>query len=223
MLSGEIKKARNRLQTVIYYNKINLQRKNLVFSLFHDRIGTMNRPIPDQVILGLLKFKPAHGYELLDYFRSRSHLGWIWTMSTSQLYAVLKRLEQSCAIIGQEIDVLGAPSRVEYTITIDGEEQLNGWLFDQHPSASVHRIRVMFLSRVYIANLLCYPVDAILQSQITACQAQRYKFIQGQNQSQTEIERLTIDFIVQQLDSAISWLTDTTFIFAKPFVNNGSS
>ena len=176
----------------------------------------MKQPVPDQVILGLLKYKPAHGYELLDFFRSRSQLGLIWTMSTSQIYAVLKRLEQSGSITGQEIEEVNAPSRVEYTVNFAGETQLKDWLFDQHPSASVHRIRVIFLSRVFIANLLGYPMDAILQSQINACKAQRDIFVQIQIQSQSEIEQLTLDFIIHQLDTTISWLVDTTFEFVKP-------
>jgi len=48
---------------------------------------------PDETILGLLAVRERHGYDLLDCFRDPSQLGEVWNLSTSQLYAVLKRLE----------------------------------------------------------------------------------------------------------------------------------
>ncbi|MFU8827173.1 MAG: PadR family transcriptional regulator, partial [Brevefilum sp.] len=132
--------------------------------------------VPDEVILGLLKAQPAHGYELLDYFRSFSTLGRIWTMSTSQLYAVLKRLERDGAVVGCEEEVSNAPPRIKYEITPQGEEQLNAWLFDDHPSPSIHRIRVLFLSRIFIANLLNINYEGIVDAQITSCEAQKRIF-----------------------------------------------
>ena len=166
----------------------------------------MSRPIPDEVILGLLKAQPSHGYELLDSFKSRSQLGHSWHMSTSQLYAVLKRLEREGAIIGRDVKVDNAPSRVEYKITHQGAQQLESWLFDPQPSASVHRIRVLFISRIYIANLLNIPTDRIIDAQLSACLSQRDRFIRQKQSYHSEIELLTLEFIISQLDSAIIWL-----------------
>lgn len=173
----------------------------------------MVRPLPDEVILGLLKAQPTHGYELLEYFRSRTHLGHIWTMSTSQLYAVLKRLEREGAIEGQEVAVQNAPTRVEYSVTETGLHQLETWLFDPHPSSSIHRIRVLFLSRIYLANLLVLSPEQIIKAQIQACQLQKDKFIEQKKRYRSDIELLTIEFVIQQLDSAIGWLKSSQFNF----------
>ncbi len=102
----------------------------------------MKKPVPDQVILGLLRLRPMHGYELLERFRNREHLGRIWTMSTSQIYAVLKRLALSGAIEGEEVDVRDAPSKLVYSLTAKGENQLTDWLYEENPSTSIHLIRV---------------------------------------------------------------------------------
>jgi DNA-binding PadR family transcriptional regulator len=79
------------------------------------------------------KLQPTHGYQLLEYFRSPSALGRIWTMSASQLYAVLKRLSNEGDIAGKELKVRNAPSRVAYTVTASGEHKLEAWLFDAQP------------------------------------------------------------------------------------------
>lgn len=173
----------------------------------------MVRPVPDEVLLGLLKAQPAHGYELLDYFHCREQLGHIWTMSTSQLYAVLKRLEEKGAIVGQERETQNAPTRVEYKVTDLGNQQLETWLFDQHPSASVHRIRVLFLSRIYIANLLSIPTDRIIASQVHVCELQMENFIDQRHKYRSKIEYLTLEFVIQQLESAINWLKNSQFDF----------
>jgi DNA-binding PadR family transcriptional regulator len=171
----------------------------------------MKRPVPDEVVLGLLKIQPAHGYELLDYFRSRAKLGRIWTMSTSQLYAVLKRLEREGAIIGCEQEAVNAPARVEYSLTKLGEQNLFTWLYDIQPSASIHRIRILFLSRVYIANLLELPLKQIITAQLRACQIQRDRFIEQKANLGSSIETLTLEFVTSQLEAAVNWLESSTF------------
>jgi len=171
----------------------------------------MKRPVPDQVILGLLTAQPAHGYELLAYFHAKNQLGRIWTMSTSQLYAVLKRLAQGGAIIGREVDVADAPPRVEYQVTQIGRQQLEEWLYDPKPSASIHRIRVLFLSRVFIANLLGLSVDNIVENQAKMLRNQRDIFFNLNQTHQSDIEELAVSFVINQLEAAITWLENNNF------------
>ena len=188
-----------------------LDHLDLIKKLFHNRIGDMERPVPDEVILGLLKAQPSHGYELLEWFKSDSQLGRIWTMSTSQLYAVLKRLERDEAIEGDEVVVQNAPPKTVYKLKPGGDARLEAWLTDPQPSASIHRIRVLFLSRIFIANLLCRPHGEIVKAQINACQAQKEVFQNKNAKRGSDIEKLTIDFVISQLNSAISWLKESDF------------
>ena len=67
---------------------------DLAQALFHDRIPGMSQLTPDETLLGLLAAQTRHGYELQECFRDPAQLGEVWNLSTSQLYAVLKRLEQ---------------------------------------------------------------------------------------------------------------------------------
>ena len=166
----------------------------------------MNRLSPDEVILGLLKAAPSYGYELLDRFRDPDHLGRIWNMSTSQIYAVLKRLENEAAITGRPIPQPDAPPRMEYGLTPQGEARLAAWLADPHPPVSIHRIRVVFLSRLYIATLLNLPTEGIINYQLTVCERQLKKIQSVITSSSSPVEVLTLQFVEGQLESAIDWL-----------------
>ncbi len=166
----------------------------------------MKRPVPDEVILGLLRSKPAHGYDLLDSFRSPSQLGRMWTLSTSQLYSVLKRLEEAGEITGEQVYSDDAPVKVVYSVTSKGLSRLNNWLYDTDPSASIHRIRVLFLSRLYIADLLEVEREKIIRNQKKACIDQLNVFLDERKKTGNTFENLTVDFIIGQLNAAITWL-----------------
>ena len=166
----------------------------------------MKRPVPDEVILGLLRYKPAHGYDLLDSFRSPNQLGRMWTLSTSQLYAVLKRLEEAGEITGEQVNSEDAPTKVVFSVTGKGLSKLNDWLYDPEPSASIHRIRVLFLSRLYIADLLEVESDKIIENQKRVCVDQLKIFLDEREKTNDTCENLTIDFIIGQLEAAIAWL-----------------
>lgn len=165
----------------------------------------MKRPVPDEVILGLLKSNPSHGYDLLEIFQSYDQLGHVWTLSTSQLYAVLKRLEDSGAVEGKRIESVGAPDRVVYSVRGKGSEQLEAWLFDTTPSSSIHRIRVLFLSRLYIANLLGIGNQRIVENQRKVCELQLENYKNEKKKADTSFGKLTLDFIIGQLESALAW------------------
>lgn len=166
----------------------------------------MKRPVPDEVILGLLRSRPAHGYDLLASFRSPNQLGRMWTLSTSQLYAVLKRLEEEGAIKGKQEFPSDAPAKIVYSVTDKGLSKLENWLYDPKPSASIHRIRVLFLSRLYIADILRISLAEIIENQRSVCEKQRVIFLNEKEKAANSFEKLTLDFIVGQLDAAIEWL-----------------
>ena len=168
----------------------------------------MKRLVPDEVVLGLLKYHPSHGYELLNWFDSCAYLGRIWTMSTSQIYSVLKRLEDQGAIAGQEVSTPNAPTRNEFHITDMGSERIQSWLYDSKPSASIHRIRVEFISRLFIAELLGLSKKPIICYQKAACEGVLEKVKKQKSLTESPTEELTLNFVIGQLESALNWLAD---------------
>ena len=161
---------------------------------------------PDETILGLLAARVRHGYELLDCFRDPGQLGEVWRLSTSQLYAVLKRLELQALIEGHEVFVPDAPTRTEYKLTGAGEARLQAWLHELFPSASIHRIRVEFLSRLYVARLLAVPTVSIVERQKAACLEKKTELLDCLDNVEPGIGRLTLELVIGQLDVILRWL-----------------
>src|SRR5258705_6173077 len=161
---------------------------------------------PDETILGLLAQQPRHGYELLDCFRDPGQLGEVWKLSTSQLYAVLKRLEAQRLTEGHEVLVPDAPARTEYRLTNAGEVRLQGWLNELSPSASVNRVRVEVLSRLYIARLIGVPTIPIVERQRASCLKRKSELIACLNSAVPGVGRLTLELVIAQVEVILQWL-----------------
>src|SRR5215813_3938038 len=166
----------------------------------------MSSLTPDETILGLLAVRARHGYELLDCFRDPTQLGEVWRLSTSQLYAVLKRLEAQGLTEGREVAVPDAPTRTEYVLTRQGEDRLWAWLHEAHPSPSVHRVRVEFLSRLYVARLLDIPTVPIVARQKAASLENKRELTACLEATEPGIGRLTLELVVAQADVILQWL-----------------
>lgn len=161
---------------------------------------------PDETILGLLAADARHGYELLECFRDPVQLGEVWNLSTSQLYAVLKRLDQQGLITGEQVQSENAPTRTEYHLTDAGAERLKAWLDEPLPAASIRRVRVDFLSRLYIARLLNVPTIPIVRRQKTACLIMREELVIQRDQSRPGIGYLALELVIGQLDAVLLWI-----------------
>lgn len=77
-------------------------------------------------ILGLLSYGPMTGYELMELFRES--LNHFWIAQTSQIYRELGNLEKSGYAVSQRIHQSIRPDRIVYTITADGQAELNRWI-----------------------------------------------------------------------------------------------
>ncbi|MBG0771829.1 MAG: hypothetical protein H0S82_08970, partial [Anaerolineaceae bacterium] len=84
--------------------------------------------------------------------------------------------------------------------------RLTAWISDQHPPVSIHRIRVVFLSRMYIATLLELPTEDIIHRQLEVCETQRIKIQANLQSASSPFETLTLQFVMGQLEAAIEWL-----------------
>jgi DNA-binding PadR family transcriptional regulator len=161
---------------------------------------------PDETLLGLLAANARHGYQLLECFRDPSQLGEVWNLSTSQLYAVLKRLAAQGFITGQEIASADAPTRTEYTITEAGRARLQEWLNEARPSASIRGVRVEFLSRLYIARVLNLPMTLLVRRQKSACHQKRTELLEHRNLIGPGVGLLALELVITQLDAVLQWI-----------------
>ncbi len=169
----------------------------------------MSKLTPDETILGLLASRPAHGYHLLECFRDPAQLGEVWNLSTSQIYAVLKRLEKQGYIQGINLESPDAPTRTEYHITPQGEAVLEHWLDEPQPAPSIHHVRVEFLSRLYIARLLGLPTQTLVKRQKLMCLQHHADVLQQRNAAPFGVGFLTLDLVVAQMEVILDWIDRT--------------
>lgn len=161
---------------------------------------------PDETLLGLLAAQARHGYQLIDCFRDPAQLGNVWSLSTSQIYAVLKRLDAQGLIVGQAFASADAPTRTEYALTEAGVRRLEAWLTEPQPSSSVRRVRVEFLSRLYIARLLNLPTLELVRTQKQSCRERRAARIVDRDCAAPGVGRLAIELEIAQLDAILDWI-----------------
>jgi DNA-binding PadR family transcriptional regulator len=161
---------------------------------------------PEPVFLGLLEAQTSYGYHLLDQFRSTEQLGRIWNLSTSQLYAILKRLEREGLIDGREEFRPDAPMRTVYWLTDAGREALFHWLHEPHPSASTRHIRTEFLSRLYIAELLGEPTTPIIDAQQAACETLHTRLVADPIPRSARVASLAQALRRREMEVILEWL-----------------
>ncbi len=173
----------------------------------------MSALTPDETILGLLASRPQHGYQLLETFNQPDQLGNVWNLSTSQLYAVLKRLERAGWIMGEQIASEIAPTRTEYAITSAGKSHLQAWLEEEHPYASIRRVRVEFLSRLYVAYRLGLPAAPIIARQRESCKESQARLLNASEGSGAGIGGLAMELANAQLQAVLEWIDQCEVVF----------
>lgn len=161
---------------------------------------------PEYVILGFLSQQPAHGYDLHE--RIAQQLGMIWTISLSQIYNILNRLEGQCFISGVMQEQERAPARRRFYLTPPGRQHLEAWL-RKPTQPSSHAIRVEFITRLYFV----YAQDPdqaarLIDTQIADTHAALERLetmLKGTPESQV-FNRMGLELRVHQLTSITTWL-----------------
>jgi hypothetical protein len=99
-----------------------------------------------------------------------------------------------------------APTRTEYCLTKAGESRLRRWLDEAYPSPSIRRIRVEFLSRLFIARLLNIPTIPIVKQQKAACRQRLAELVAERAQAMPGIGFLTTELVIAQLTAVLQWI-----------------
>jgi DNA-binding PadR family transcriptional regulator len=161
---------------------------------------------PEYALLGFLAQQPDHGYEL--HQRLSTELGQVWHVSQSQVYSILKRLENRGDIAGDLQEQVKLPSRVLFHLTTAGRTRFEDWL-KTPTGSSIRAIRVEFLTRLYFTSQL-HPeeADALIDSQVKETGKGLVRLQQTLDALPPEqaFNRLGLELRVQQLASILDWL-----------------
>ena len=185
---------------------------------------------PEWALLGLLTQKPMHGYELYRYFTDPSALGQVWYLGLSQMYKLLKELERQ-GYLGVTVEEQESyPARKVYHITPSGRAAFLLWM--EKPISSIRLIRVEFLAKLFLAQLLgSEMVERVIGTQLETCQAQltrldaetrkgggrgrewRMKNGDGRGDAAKGFKNLVFRFRQGQIQAIIDWLGTCRRVF----------
>ena len=72
-------------------------------------------------ILGLLRERPMHGYEIARHFKPEEELGQVVPADMSTIYTFLKDLQEHGLIYGERVTVGARPPRTVFSLTAEAE------------------------------------------------------------------------------------------------------
>ena len=175
-------------------------------------MSEQNHPVrahsPEFALLGFLYQEPSHGYTL--HHQLVNELGYIWHVSQSQTYAILKRLERQGSISFTTLEQEKLPPRQLLQITSAGRRRFQVWL--RAPSgSSVRAIRLEFITRLYFAQKL-FPrslrtMFAAQSAEIDTALARLETTLAAIPPEQT-YNRLGLELRIRQLRSIEDWLIE---------------
>ncbi len=162
---------------------------------------TKNSPAP--ALLGFLMSRPRHGYELYQEFES--HIGRVWQIGRSKVYAELKTLAESGLLECRTEWAENQRPRKVYQLTAAGRQVFLDWLFQTTPS--LHRIRIEFLTRLFFFDYLeMKGLEGLLGDQKAVLQRQIESFGEKIDNTTDDYWRMVLAFRKGQLQAAIDWL-----------------
>ena len=165
----------------------------------------------DYVLLGVLMVGPKHGYEIRQFLDES--LESKWHIGNSQLYALLKRLEEQRLVESFLKVQAKRPSKRIYSLTPEGKENFFGWI--QRPVMHVRNIRIEFIIKLFFINRLALPTGGlVIQYQIEALTNILEKIRKAQTCEPRPFENLSLRFREVTIEAYIQWLETV----AMPFV-----
>lgn len=157
-------------------------------------------------LLGFVRQRPMHPYELFQQVQARDGLGCIWRIKQSHLYAMLDRLEVEGYLYHQLELQASRPPRKIFSLTTPGEAVFAEWLTT--PVTHGRDIRLEFLAKYYFAQREGPVVAAqLLARQIDGCRGWLAEYeAKSKGLPADSFERVVLQYRIGQLQAVLIWL-----------------
>jgi DNA-binding PadR family transcriptional regulator len=171
----------------------------------------------EYALLGLLRHRPMHAYEMHLQLRRTEQLGLVWHLKQGNLYAHLAKLEADGYLAGTTQPQGNRPPRKMLRLTPRGEEAFLTWV--AAPVEHGRDFRQDFLAKLYFATRDGpATVDALLSRQrqaslgwLEALHAQI-----AATAADRPFEQLVLRFRAGQIEATLHWLDECARLLAAP-------
>jgi PadR family transcriptional regulator AphA len=172
------------------------------------RVSPMTRqPLGTELaLLGFLRQRPMHGYEIYQQLADPAGLWAIWRMKQSQLYALLDRLEEEGYVTATLKPQQSRPARRVFRLNKAGRDIFLKWV--QLPVKHGREIRLDFLAKFYFARREgAKTATTLISNQREACQdwLAEQRLI-AKAQAAASDEWLISQFRIGQIKATLGWL-----------------
>ncbi len=162
----------------------------------------------EYAILGLLRERPMHGYEIARRFAADLDLGLVLPLDMSNVYAMLKDLHEQGLIEGRRETIGLRPPRTVFQLTPDAEAQLLGWL--EEPVGRLREVRSDLLVKLYFCRATSDRCTArLLAAQVAASRAYTERLERlAAEAAPGSFERLVRDSKIGAARATVEWLEE---------------
>lgn len=161
---------------------------------------------PERALLGFLLDGPKHGYDLNK--QVNAHLGLVWTLRISQLYAIVKTFETRGWVRTHVRSHGKRPSQKILELTPAGRAAFEEWL--RQPAHGLREFRVDFFLRLYFARTAGEQfAQGLVAGQIAACREELGTLRSRRAEAgatEEDLYQLARDFRIRQLTTILKWL-----------------
>lgn len=161
----------------------------------------------EHALLGLLRARPMHAYEMHQQLIQAEALGLVWHLKQGHLYALLARLEAT-GLIAASTEAQGTrPPRRVLALTPDGEASFAAWL--TAPVAHGRDFRLEFLAKLYFAAREGPAVvRALVAGQRAACETwlAEVRAQAREVSGERPYDALVLEFRAGQMEAILPWL-----------------
>ena len=171
----------------------------------------------EHALLGFLRRKPMHAYEMHRLLLGAESLGLVWRLKQSQLYALLGRLEDEGYIESVVEPQETRPSRKILRLTPSGQAAYQRWI--STPVEHGRDFRIEFLAKLFFAQQDGpAAVSGLIERQRRACQSWLVDLHAQANAIRTDrpYDWLVLQFRIGQTQAILSWLDTTEAVLDTP-------
>jgi DNA-binding PadR family transcriptional regulator len=161
------------------------------------------KPASEFALLGALMSRPRHGYEILRFLETG--LGPTWHVGTSQLYALLKKLEERDLLTSSLRVQATRPSKRIFSLTPQGKTAFLDWL--QSPTTHVRDLRIEFLAKLFFFERLSIQGgEKLIDAQTLLLERIRADITSRHKNEEESYTRLVFGFRLATIDAWLEWL-----------------
>lgn len=161
------------------------------------------KPSTEYALLGTLMSGEMHGYEILRFFNEE--LGSTWHISTSQLYVLLKKLENE-GLLRSSVEVQETrPSKRVFSLSPEGKKVFLQWLHS--PTEHARDLRIEFLTKLFFMECLSIKGGSeLIDKQIEIMERLHKRISEGENLEDVPFRKLVYGFKMTTIEIWIEWL-----------------